>query len=80
MFNFAGGNRLTALQVVRHILDLMESPLEPKILGTARFEIAQQRVSSARARRELHWGPTVKLADGLRETIAWYRAHLSVSG
>ena len=76
-FNFSGGNRLTVLQVVRRILDLMRSTLEPVILGTARFEIAEQRVSAAQARRELSWRPVVPFSDGLRETIDWYRARLA---
>jgi CDP-glucose 4,6-dehydratase len=74
-FNFSGGNRRSVLQVVRRILQLMRSPLEPEILGTARFEIPEQRVSSARARRDLGWRPTARFSDGLRETIAWYRAY-----
>lgn len=75
-FNFAGGNRHTVLEVVRRILDLTGSPLEPEITGSAKYEIAEQRVSSTRARRELGWRPAVSFADGLRETIVWYRTHL----
>ena len=76
-FNFSGGNRLTVLQVVRRILDLMRSQLEPLTLGTARFEIAEQRVSAARARRELSWRPVAPFSNGLRETITWYQAYLA---
>jgi CDP-glucose 4,6-dehydratase len=74
--NFSGGYRASVIQVVEQILDLMDSNLEPEILGTARFEIAEQRVSSARARRELSWRPEVRFVDGLRETIDSYRALL----
>ena len=77
-FNLSGGSRLSVLQIVRRILDLMRSPLEPEILDTARFEIVEQRVSSARARRELSWRPEVRLSDGLEETIDWYRIHPEV--
>jgi CDP-glucose 4,6-dehydratase len=73
-FNFSGRDRLSVLEIVGRILRLMRSPLEPEILGTARFEIPEQRVSSARARRDLGWRPTARFSDGLRETIAWYRA------
>lgn len=78
-FNFSGGHRLSVLEVVRRILRLMHSPLEPEILATARFEIPEQRVSSARARRELSWRPVVRFSDGLRETIDWYRSHLEAA-
>jgi nucleoside-diphosphate-sugar epimerase len=32
-----------------------------------------------RARKELGFAPAVKLADGVRESVAWYRANVSVS-
>jgi CDP-glucose 4,6-dehydratase len=75
-FNFAAGQRLTALEMVERILRVMRSPLRPTILATASNEVPIQRVSAARARRELGWRPQVSLAAGLAETVAWYRAHL----
>jgi CDP-glucose 4,6-dehydratase len=78
-FNFAAGQRLTAHQMVLRILRVMRSSLEPTILGTARNEVPVQRVSAARARRELGWRPQVTLASGLAETVAWYEDHLAVA-
>jgi len=78
-FNFAAGQRLTALEMVERILLVMRSPLRPTILGTSRNEVPVQRVSAARARRELGWRPQVGLAAGLSETVAWYRAYLGRS-
>jgi nucleoside-diphosphate-sugar epimerase len=57
----------------------MRSPVRPTILGTSRNEVPVQRVSAARARRELGWRPQVGLAAGLSETVAWYRAYLGRS-
>jgi CDP-glucose 4,6-dehydratase len=76
-FNFASGTRLTVLQLVGRIGALMDSDLEPVVLGEARAEIREQRVSAALARRELGWRADVELDDGLREAIAWYRAYLA---
>lgn len=78
-FNFSGGNRMSVLAVVRRILDLMHTPLEPEILGSARFEIPEQRVSAARAHRELEWRPVVPFSVGLGESIAWYRTYLGMA-
>lgn len=75
-FNFAAGQRLTALEMVERILRVMRSPLRPTILATSRNEVPVQRVSAARARRELGWRPQVALGAGLAETVAWYHAHL----
>ncbi len=78
-FNFAAGQRLTVLEMVDRIVDLMGSPLTPRILAEPLHEIQVQRVSAARARRELGWRPRSTLASGLRQTIAWYRTYLAAS-
>jgi CDP-glucose 4,6-dehydratase len=76
-FNFAGRDRLTVLDVVRRILALMDSALEPDVRALDLTEIPEQRVSTAKARRILEWRPQVRLDDGLRRTIDWYRTHLA---
>jgi CDP-glucose 4,6-dehydratase len=78
-FNFAAGQRLTALEMVERILEVMGSPLTPTILATSRNEVPVQRVSATRARRELGWRAQVGLAAGLAETVDWYRAYLAGS-
>ena len=32
-------------------------------------------IDCGKSERELNWRPAVVFEDGLRETIAWYRAH-----
>jgi len=49
---------------------------EPRVLGIAKNELTEQRLSTEKARRVLGWAPRVKLRDGLRETVVWYRAYL----
>jgi len=78
-FNFAAGQRLTVIEMVDRIVDLMGSQLAPRILAEPLHEIPVQRVSAARARRELGWRPRSTLASGLRQTIAWYRTYLAAS-
>jgi CDP-glucose 4,6-dehydratase len=76
--NFAAGGRMPVIDIVRRILKLMNSNLEPVVLGLPLKEIQDQRVSAARARRLLGWRPRYSVDAGLRETIAWYRTHLKV--
>ncbi len=76
-FNFAAGVRLPVIEVVRRILTLMGSELEPVILGLPLKEIPEQRVSAARARRVLGWRPRSTVESGLLETIEWYRSYLT---
>jgi nucleoside-diphosphate-sugar epimerase len=55
-----------------------------KLLGTypplnrekaAEIRHACKMCSSAKARRDFGYQPGIPLEDGIRETIAWYRAH-----
>jgi CDP-glucose 4,6-dehydratase len=42
-------------------------------------EISHQYLSSERAQRVLGWTPMFSLEEGLKRTIAWYKAFLSQS-
>ena len=74
-FNFASGNPMTVLEVVRSITNLMQRPVEPEILNIATNEIPAQYLSAEKARRVLGWSPQVGIEEGLRRTIRWYEEH-----
>jgi len=74
-FNFGLGVRLTVLDLVRKVLELMDrSELEPVILNQASAEIREQYLDCDKAHRVLRWAPAWSLDEALRETIAWYVA------
>lgn len=79
-FNFAAGVRLSVIEVVLRILALMDSDMEPVVLGLPLKEIPEQRVSAARARRLLGWRPRATVESGLLNTIDWYRSYLKPAG
>jgi len=79
-FNFSNESPLT----VREIYDLVceaavGSQVEPDILGQAEHEIRDQYLSSAKAKAELGWSPRISVAQGLDETVAWYRGLLGAA-
>jgi CDP-glucose 4,6-dehydratase len=76
-FNFSNELQVTVLDLVRTILKLMESSLEPDVRNEASNEIIHQYLSAAKARRQLGWSPLYNLDEGLRRTIAWYRGFLA---
>ncbi len=76
-FNFSTEIQVTVLDMVRRILGLMGSNLEPDVRGEARNEILHQYLSAAKARQMLGWAPRYQLDEALGETIAWYREFLS---
>ncbi len=76
-FNFSYETPLTSLELVRRILGLMGSELEPEVLGEPADEIRAQILSAEKARRVLGWRPLHTLDASLRLTIDWYRQHLA---
>ncbi|MBI1280620.1 MAG: NAD-dependent epimerase/dehydratase family protein [Anaerolineaceae bacterium] len=72
-FNFSNEIQVTVIDLVGHILKLMDSNLEPNILNQASNEILHQYLSAAHARDTLGWQPSFSLEDGLFRTIAWYK-------
>jgi CDP-glucose 4,6-dehydratase len=71
--NFSNELQITVLELVKKILLLMDSDLEPVILNEASNEIPHQFLSAEKARRVLHWTPSYSLEEGLARTIEWYR-------
>jgi CDP-glucose 4,6-dehydratase len=74
----AGGERPHS---VREVVDLIAAGagtgIEPEYQGsgTPDGEIDRQYVDSAKLRKLTDWRPQVDLADGLAQTLDWYREH-----
>lgn len=75
-FNFSNEIQVSVLDVVDRVLRGMGSSLLPDVRNEASGEIRRQYLSAARARQVLGWSPRFSLDEGLRRTIAWYRAFL----
>jgi CDP-glucose 4,6-dehydratase len=78
-FNFSPESRYSVLDIVEAIGAAMNVAAYPKILNTATMEIRDQTLDASKAHTRLGWHTAWSLADGLAETIAWYRKHLSTS-
>ena len=76
-FNFANEHQVTVLDLVRRILGLMGSSLEPEVLSEATHEIQEQYLSAEKARKLLSWSPGYSLDEGLDRTVAWYKEFFS---
>jgi CDP-glucose 4,6-dehydratase len=76
-FNFSNEIQVTVLDLVRRILRVMDSNLEPDVRNEASNEIIHQYLSAAKARRELGWSPLFDLEKGLAATVAWYQDFLA---
>lgn len=76
-FNFSNELQITVEDLVRRILAVMQSDLEPEVRNEASHEIRSQYLDASKARSVLRWAPTFTLDEGLGATVAWYRQHLA---
>lgn len=79
-FNFSGGEPRNILEIVEFIIALM-SPYYPdpgiqKLDQTGAGEIKSQALNCRLAKDVLGWTPKIPLAEGLKETVAWYMNYL----
>ena len=75
-FNFSNEIQLSVLKLVEKILAVMQSDLEPDVLGEATHEIRHQYLSAEKARLLLGWAPLFSLDEALKRTVEWYREFL----
>ncbi len=76
-FNFSNETQVTVLELVRKLLDLAGSRLEPDVRNEASHEIRHQSLSAEKARRKLGWRPLFTLDEGLQRTVPWYTEFLT---
>ncbi|SFR08787.1 GDP-mannose 4,6-dehydratase [Desulfoscipio geothermicus] len=76
-FNFSTELQITVIELVRKILSLMNSNLEPVVKNEAGNEIKHQYLSTEKARHVLGWKPRYSLDQALLETIDWYARQLT---
>jgi CDP-glucose 4,6-dehydratase len=76
-YNFSDESPRSVLEVYAATCDAADaSGTEPLVLGQASDELQAQYLDASAARTQLGWKPQVGLAEGLRSTVAWYRALL----
>ena len=71
-FNFSYELEIEIIDIVRKILDITGSDLQPVILDEVKTETKRITLSSEKALRVLNWQPEHGFDAGLRKTIDWY--------
>ncbi|MFH0797804.1 MAG: GDP-mannose 4,6-dehydratase [Candidatus Woesearchaeota archaeon] len=79
-FNFSTMNKLSVLDIVKMVLKVMDSKLEPVVLNQVNGEIKHQYLSSEKAYKVLDWKPKYTIEEGMRETVKWYNWFFSEHG
>lgn len=79
-FNFGTEKPITVIDLVNMMLKHAgKTTLNPVILNEAKYEIREQYLSIAKARKLLSWNPQVSLEEGLRMTLEWYKEYLEIN-
>ena len=76
-FNFSRDEPLSVTALYEFICQAtVGSYVEPLILNTAKSEIKDQHLNSAKAKTILEWSSSVSINEGLNKTVKWYRNYL----
>lgn len=75
-FNFSDENPITVIKLIKKIYQVLEKKPNYAVLNQAKYEIKYQYLRSQKARKILHWQPRYTLAEGLKETVKWYKVYL----
>lgn len=72
-FNFSNEEPLNVIEIVNKVLEAMDSNFKPIILNESSNEIKEQYLSAQKARNILGWEPSYTIAQGLKNTVDWYK-------
>jgi nucleoside-diphosphate-sugar epimerase len=71
------GELVTIRQVVERLVNLVNPSIQPVFGALPERPMEQVRVAdTATSARRIAWKPTTSLDQGLRQTVAWYAAHV----
>ena len=76
VYNLGGNAERTNLSLIHQLLDILGKPRS--LVHHVRDRPGHDRryaIDASRAQAELGWAPSVELAEGLVETVAWYRSN-----
>jgi CDP-glucose 4,6-dehydratase len=77
VFNFSYEHRITVLELVARILEVMQSGIQPEVRNEATNEIRHQYLDSTKAKTQLGWTPAFTFDESLKATVDWYRRYFA---
>lgn len=75
LVNVASGSELSVNQLYARLAELTSSRLEPVYAPPRPGELQRIVVDPTKASNVLGWTPAVSLDEGLKQTVAWFRAN-----
>jgi UDP-glucose 4-epimerase len=75
LVNVGSGVELSVNELHATLAELVGSSAEPLYAPARPGELHRIAVDPRKAARVLGWNPSVNLADGVKQTVAWFRSH-----
>jgi nucleoside-diphosphate-sugar epimerase len=73
VMNVAAGGRVSLLDLVRTLQQILDTDVDPILGPTRAGDVRDSQADIAEARRLLGFEPQTPFADGLKQTVAWFR-------
>ncbi|MEO6224005.1 MAG: SDR family oxidoreductase [Vicinamibacterales bacterium] len=74
VINIATGGRISLLELVRQIQLILGSNVAPMFTDVREGDVKDSQADIFKARKMLGYEPTVPFEEGLRRTVAWFKA------
>ena len=74
VINVATGGRISLIKLFNEVRDLVGATVEPKYADVRAGDVRDSQADISKARRLLKYEPIVTFEEGLKRTVAWYRA------
>ena len=74
VINIAAGGRISLLDLIRALQRVLGTSVEPAFGPPREGDVRDSQADIGKARKLLGFTPTVSFEEGLRQTVAWYRA------
>ena len=74
LINIGSGEELSVNELYDKLAELIDTRFEPQRAAARPGELQRIYVDPSKAGRELGWAPTTPLDEGLKQTVAWFRA------
>ncbi len=74
VYNIACGERITLLQLLGYLNNLLGTNIAPEHVGARPGDVRHSQADISAARADLEYEPTTDLLTGLRRTVEWWRA------
>jgi UDP-glucose 4-epimerase len=75
LINVGSGKELSVTELHTRLTELTGNRFEPIYGGARPGELQRIYVDPSKAGEVLGWRPTVELEEGLKQTVAWFRAN-----